>query len=544
MTMKTTAETIELKNSFLPDLLAFGDYLLKRGYQLMPNYAEEALALLAAGYFDQPDVSLWNYQLLLKPLMVKSPAEAQHFQEDLRNYLQLKNSLRDKEEDLARNHEEIAGIMRKFDLEEASLEEESKQLAQEQDSLPGSFKIPKTWLKHLEELQTENAEAFKKLFADSPKQDIFTKMAKTLADNDQPGKREIFAKRQELLADLEKAAGKLPDLPNPLTGMQLLEILGKIMKKIDLQDKRLKRAGSKQEKKQDDLEQSREDARQEAGRLQMRINELQNRLASPGKREWSKEAKQGRMNFIDNTGLLAKPFANLSKFEREQISDYVNLYAYKFKAQVAKRLISPRKGRIDLAASIKLACKSGGVPLKLQYQHPKKRPCKLVIFLDVSGSCIKAAEPLFLFACCLRELFPAGCEIYAFVDHLVDLSSDLKAGMSYGELTEVLRKVPTIGVYSDYGKPLREYKAKQGQLNKRTIMLWMGDARNNHLPSEEKIFKDLCQRVKKCYWLNPEAKSKWDTGDSVIGRYTPYVSELAEVTNPASLIKFLCELQN
>lgn len=242
MTMKTTAETIELKNSFLPDLLAFGDYLLKRGYQLMPNYAEETLALLAGSYFDQPDVSLWNYQLLLKPLMVKSPAEAQHFQEDLRNYLQLKNSLRDKEEDLARNHEEFAGIMRKFDQEAASLEEESRQLAQEQDSLPVSFKIPKTWLKHLEELQTENAEAFKVLFADSPNQDIFTKMAKTLTDNDQPGKREIFVKRQELLADLEKAAGKLLDLPNPLAGMQLLEILGKIMKKIDLQDKRLKRA--------------------------------------------------------------------------------------------------------------------------------------------------------------------------------------------------------------------------------------------------------------------------------------------------------------
>lgn len=50
-------------------------------------------------------------------------------------------------------------------------------------------------------------------------------------------------------------------------------------------------------------------------------------------------------------------------------------------------------------------------------------------------------------------------------------STDLKAGMSYGELTEVLRKVPTIGVYSDYSKPLREYKAKQGQLNKRIIML-------------------------------------------------------------------------
>ncbi|WP_300617690.1 hypothetical protein, partial [uncultured Lactobacillus sp.] len=209
----TTAETIELKNSFLPGLLAFGDYLYKRGYQLMPNYAEETLALLAASYFDQPDVSLWNYQLLLKPLMVKSPAEAEHFQEDLRDYLQLKNSLRDKEEDLARNQEEFAGVMRKFDQEEASLEEESRQLSQEQDSLPGNFKIPKTWLKHLEELQTENAENFKKLFADSPNQELFAKMVKTLADNDQPGKRELFDKQQDLLADLGEAADKLIDLP-------------------------------------------------------------------------------------------------------------------------------------------------------------------------------------------------------------------------------------------------------------------------------------------------------------------------------------------
>lgn len=157
MTMKMTAETIELADCLLPDLLAFGDYLLKWGYQLMPNYAEETLALLAGRYFDQPNVSLWNYQLLLKPLMVKSPVEAQHFQEDLRNYLQLKNSLRDKEEDLARNHKEFAGIMRKFDQEAASLEEESRQLAQAQDSLPGSFKIPKVWLKKLDKLQTKNA---------------------------------------------------------------------------------------------------------------------------------------------------------------------------------------------------------------------------------------------------------------------------------------------------------------------------------------------------------------------------------------------------
>lgn len=77
--IKTEAETVELQNSFLPDLMAFGGYLAKRGYQLTPNYAEDTLALLADSYFDQPDVSLWNYQFILKTIMVKSSAEAQHF---------------------------------------------------------------------------------------------------------------------------------------------------------------------------------------------------------------------------------------------------------------------------------------------------------------------------------------------------------------------------------------------------------------------------------------------------------------------------------
>ncbi|MFS8962729.1 hypothetical protein NYF20_06055 [Lactobacillus delbrueckii] len=47
--------------------------------------------------------------------------------------------------------------LQKFDQEAASLEEESRQLAQAQDSLPGSFKIPKVWLKKLDKLQTKNA---------------------------------------------------------------------------------------------------------------------------------------------------------------------------------------------------------------------------------------------------------------------------------------------------------------------------------------------------------------------------------------------------
>lgn len=79
----------------------------------------------------------------------------------------------------------------KIEQQEASLEEEGRQLAQEQDGLPGSFKIPKTWLKELDKLldklQAENGDAVKALFADSPNQKLFAKMTKTLVDNNLPG---------------------------------------------------------------------------------------------------------------------------------------------------------------------------------------------------------------------------------------------------------------------------------------------------------------------------------------------------------------------
>ncbi|MDF4029005.1 hypothetical protein [Lactobacillus delbrueckii] len=88
-------------------------------------------------------------------------------------------------------------------------------------------------------------------------------------------------------------------------------------------------------------------------------------------------------------------------------------------------------------------------------------------------------------------------DLLAFGDYLLKWGYQLMP--NYAEETLAL----LAGSYfSNYGKPIREYKAKEGKLNKRTIMLWMGDARNNHLPSEEKIFKDLCGRVKKYYWLN------------------------------------------
>ena len=40
------------------------------------------------------------------------------------------------------------------------------------------------------------------------------------------------------------------------------------------------------------------------------------------------------------------------------------------------------------------------------------------------------------------------------------------------------------------------------------------------------------------FWLNPEPKSYWDTGDSIIGEYSQYCDGIFEVRNLRQLERF------
>ena len=56
----------------------------------------------------------------------------------------------------------------------------------------------------------------------------------------------------------------------------------------------------------------------------------------------------------------------------------------------------------------------------------------------------------------------------------------------------------------------------------------LGDARNNFGLDKAYLLKSVYERAKQVYWLNPEGKYRWNTGDSVMNNYSAYCTKVFE----------------
>ena len=94
--------------------------------------------------------------------------------------------------------------------------------------------------------------------------------------------------------------------------------------------------------------------------------------------------------------------------------------------------------------------------------------------------------------------------------------------------------------YSDYDRAFGIYENEyMNDVSKDTIVLLLGDARNNRNDARVLTFKRIQDLSKAVYWLNPEDKEKWNHGDSVIGKYQTYANGVLETVNTKQLLQNL-----
>jgi hypothetical protein len=78
------------------------------------------------------------------------------------------------------------------------------------------------------------------------------------------------------------------------------------------------------------------------------------------------------------------------------------------------------------------------------------------------------------------------------------------------------------------------------ELTSDTIVIFMGDARNNKNDPMYDTVKNICHKVKRAFWLNTETVDEWDTADSLASGYGRY-AKMFEVANMRELIGFIQE---
>ena len=93
---------------------------------------------------------------------------------------------------------------------------------------------------------------------------------------------------------------------------------------------------------------------------------------------------------------------------------------------------------------------------------------------------------------------------------------------------------------TDYGGVLDDFNTFYGEeITKRTTVIILGDARTNRFDPQAENLLEIRRRCGNLFWLNPEEKWSWGTGDSAMKKYLPYCHEAYVVRNLSQLEAFV-----
>jgi hypothetical protein len=169
----------------------------------------------------------------------------------------------------------------------------------------------------------------------------------------------------------------------------------------------------------------------------------------------------------------------------------------------------------------------------IDIEHRGRRPGKprLVVLSDVSRSVSVATDLL------LGVL--AGAEsAFARVTRIVYVDRPIEAAYENGHL------LPEAGLdlyaRSDLGAVLVEVERRFAHLiDPATVLLVLGDARNNRRPPRAEVLRRLAQRARAVVWAVPEPRARWNTGDSALAAYAPSCALILEAISLGALVAAL-----
>lgn len=292
---------------------------------------------------------------------------------------------------------------------------------------------------------------------------------------------------------------------------------------------------------QRNIAEAQENLKKEDERFAARMNEILKEKPMHHREEFDTSTAHNAVNSkYEGDVLFNTKFAKMTDQQKHQIYDYIRDNARKFRTRMTRKILAANAKKVDIKATVKKSCQTGGIPLKLVYQKPERQKTNLVMILDVSGSCKDAAEMMLVFMHAMKEIFPGGCKTYAFTNRLYDISKFFETNNADESVKAVLNAIPRAGAYSNYEIPFKTmYKEHMSDITEDTYVYIIGDARNNRNNSGAEYIKAIARKAKKAFWLNTEDRGLWNHGDSIIDKYAPYMTKVVQTETPAELLSFL-----
>ncbi|MDP3984946.1 MAG: VWA domain-containing protein [Acidimicrobiia bacterium] len=285
-----------------------------------------------------------------------------------------------------------------------------------------------------------------------------------------------------------------------------------------------------------DLRLAREEVEAQIARLRQEIqDEIRRRLvADRGRQSVARTLRQPLVEDID--------LMHATRNDLAQIEDVIEPLTRKLAARLARRRRLLRAGRLDFRKTVRRSLATGGVPMDPIFR--KSRPHRPEVFLlcDISGSMATFARFTLQFTYAMATHF-SKLRSFVFIDTVDEVTRHFGPGVDFFDaLGRIATEADAVWLdgHSDYGNSLVRFVERYRQeITPRTTLIITGDARNNYRPPRAELLEEIARRARAVYWLNPEPRSYWDTGDSVMGRYEAFCDGTYEVRSLRQLEQFV-----
>ena len=214
----------------------------------------------------------------------------------------------------------------------------------------------------------------------------------------------------------------------------------------------------------------------------------------------------------------------------------------KLAVRLARKRRHGRKGPLDFRRTVRHSLSYGGVPAEPKFKYPKPSKPEIMVIADISGSVAAFARFTLHLVYALNNQF-SKVRSFVFIDGLDEVTDFFE---NVDDITEAIHRVNTeadviwVDGHSDYGHAFEIFEEKFAKdIGPKTTVIILGDARNNYHASQSWVIKDIEDKARKVFWLNPEPRSYWDTGDSIVGEYSDFCNGTFEVRNLKQLEAFV-----
>jgi hypothetical protein len=217
----------------------------------------------------------------------------------------------------------------------------------------------------------------------------------------------------------------------------------------------------------------------------------------------------------------------------------------KMAVRLARKRRHGRKGPLDFRATMRRSLSTGGVPIEPRFRHPRPAKPEIFVIADISGSVASFARFTLHLVYAISAQF-SKVRSFVFVDGIDEVTRFFEGVVDPAEaVARINTEADVIWVdgHSDYGHALTEFHRRWGdEVTSRSSVLLLGDARNNYHASGSWVIEDLQRRARRVYWLNPEPRDYWGSGDSIVGEYAAHCDDVVECRTLRQLEHFVGNL--